>query len=70
MSMADPRETFLYTLIVVTGPDGTEVEIDPQDMMGDLDDEASSSLRIGMVVRKMLLTAREGEPVTVTVYDQ
>lgn len=65
------RETLESTLIVVTASDGTEVEVDPDEMLGNLDIETSQALQIGRAVRAALMASEEdGATVEVRAYYQ
>ena len=65
------RCTLDSTLIVVFSPDGTEIEVDPMDGIGNLDDEASQSMLIGRAVRAALFSTEEdGAMVEVRIYSQ
>lgn len=62
------RENFYDTVIVVTSPDGHEVEINGGKTMGNLDEDASLSLMIGSAVREMLTTLDEGDEITIEIF--
>lgn len=69
------RESLDFTVITVSviNADGDEVEvseIDADEGMGNLDQEASQSLAIGMAVRKALLLVDDAEDVIVRAIAQ
>ena len=64
------RDTLDFTLIIVTDRNGNEVEIKPDDMLGNLNEEASQSLMIGRAVRNALMQSCEDCIIEVSIYAQ
>ena len=65
------RDTLESTVVVVTAPDGSEVEVNPSESVGNLNAEASQALLIGRAVRAALMASEEdGSRVEVRVYYQ
>lgn len=64
------RESLENTVVVVTTPEGEEVEVQMDLGIGNLNEEATQCLLIGRAVRDALMTAKDGAPVEVAVYSQ
>ena len=64
------RDTLDCTLIVVTDMNGSEVEIKPDEMLGNLNEEASQSLMIGRAVRNALMQSCEDGAIEVSIFAQ